>query len=127
MRKQLYVLISGVRHLNNVTFVGDKNEVLQYIKVLLRKQSQWSSIVEPLYSCNDLYAKSREINLGFAVPLCPKHIELPKTSTGYCYLLQSLKQPSLFYIDSTLCLKRRLNEHNSGYGTEYTKPVGRKP
>ena len=70
--------------------------------------------------------KTREIDLGIAARLCLKHIELPKTSTGYCYLLQSLKQPSLFYIGWTSCLKRRLTEHNSGYGTEYTKPVGRK-
>ena len=128
MREQLYVLISRVRDLNNITFVGDKNQTLEEIRTLLKKQSQWSSIIEQLYTCNNLNSKEiREIDLGLAAPLSPKHIELPKTSTGYCYLIESLKQPRLFYIGSTSCLKKRLAEHNSGHGTDYTKPVGRRP
>ena len=115
MREQLYVLICGNRDLNNITFVVNQNKALEKIRVFLGKKVNGHQL---MYSFTLLMIfmqkKTREIDLGLAAPLSPKHIELPKTSTGYCYLLQRPNQFSLFYVGSTSRLKRRLTEHNSG-------------
>jgi predicted GIY-YIG superfamily endonuclease len=39
----------------------------------------------------------------------------------YVYILQSIKNPERFYTGSTGDLKKRINEHNSGYSSHTNK------
>jgi len=47
--------------------------------------------------------------------------------SGFVYLLVSMQDPNLSYIGQTSNLSRRLQEHNSGRGAEFTKPHHRRP
>ena len=60
-------------------------------------------------------------------PFSLRFSEIPNTSFGFCYLLRSLKLPHLFYVGRCKNLRRRVHEHNSGHGSEFTKPIPCRP
>jgi predicted GIY-YIG superfamily endonuclease len=48
--------------------------------------------------------------------------------TGYVYFLLSVRNRSYCYIGTTTnCTRRRIQEHNSGYGSQSTAPAYRHP
>lgn len=47
-------------------------------------------------------------------------VELPDCNTGFVYFLISLKDVRKTYIGQTFNIKKRLNDHNSGFGTVFT-------
>ena len=126
MRAQLYVLISRVRSLECVTFVGNKDTTLRNVRRTLELKSQWTSLIYELingFSGNP----APTVYHGNKSPFPPFFSEVPDTNHPFVYLLLSSKQGGLWYIGSTSKLRRRLREHNSGHGSNFTKPISRRP
>ena len=47
---------------------------------------------------------------------------LPDCNTGFVYMILSLKNKEFCYIGETISIRRRLQQHNSGYGSNSTAP-----
>ena len=123
MREQLYVLVSRVRTLRNITIVGNKEDTIETIRLLvLQRRSQWDDLLANILNSN--YTRVDSINQAQSHPL---HVEIPSTAVGYIYLLQSYTQRSLFYIVSTCELIQRVREPNLGNGAENTRHPSRRP
>ena len=46
--------------------------------------------------------------------------QLPDTSIGFVYMLVSQSHRNFAYVGETSCIKRRLQQHNSGHGSNFT-------
>ena len=122
--EQLYVVMSRVRSLVDITFVGSKQSNEGAILSLLSKKSQWSELsTEILQKCS---SRDPTIFHGATNPF-PSTISIPQENVGYCYLIQSVPQNNLLYIGSTMCLNRRIREHNVGLGASFTQDPSRRP
>ena len=53
-------------------------------------------------------------------PLDYKCIPIPRYNTGYLYFLVSSKDSTKTYFGQTMDLSKRLSQHNSGFGTDFT-------
>ena len=125
-KEQLYVLLSRVRDLSHVTFVGDKTSILDCIKSTLHKEHHLLPfIVNTItsYTSSSNVVDTSELLSPFPIA----HADIPAASSAFCYLLRSLKFPHLFYIGRCKNLRRRLREHNSGHGAPFTSSVLRRP
>jgi len=60
-------------------------------------------------------------------PLRQADIELPQDSSGYVYILLSIKDKCTTYIGQTQNLVTRLKQHNSGYGSVQTANPALRP
>ena len=125
MSEQLYVIASRVRDLFDITFVGNKVEVGQAVKEVLQKYSHWAALTNAIM--NSLTAPNVVVSQFLSNPFPSASVPTPDTPVGYCYLLQSAPLSELLYIGSTVTLKRRLREHNSGHGSVFTNVVSRRP
>ena len=52
---------------------------------------------------------------------------LPFCNTGFVYMLISTRDTSFTYIGQTINIGSRLNQHNSGYGSQTTTPLSLRP
>ena len=125
-KEQLYVLLSRVRDLSNITFVGDKISTVDCIKDTMSKEHHLLPFVVSLIR-SFTQSPTNIITSELLSPFPLSCSELPNTSFGFCYLLRSLKLKHCFYIGQCKNLKRRLSQHNSGNGCPYTRPVTRRP
>ena len=70
--------------------------------------------------------RSRTFNqAAFPFRICD--IALPQCRTGYVYMLMSIKQQKYTYIGQTICIRTRIQQHNSGYGSSSTQPSYLRP
>ena len=126
-KEQIYVLVSRVRSLSNVTFVGEKCDTLEAIKAVLMINTQWSRYIDHFL---DQIVQRTAITPVFEIaktefePYC---IEIPRHSVGYVYLLISRVVEHCIYVGETENLRRRLKEHNSGMGASFTNVPERRP
>ena len=51
-----------------------------------------------------------------------KDMTLPQCNTGYVYMLISIKDINFTYIGKTMCIRTRIQQHNSGVGSMSTQP-----
>ena len=123
--EQLYVVMSRVRSLNQVTFVGSKESNKRAVLDLVCKKSQWAELTNEILT--KISACDPTIDHARASPFPPSVKELPVQNLGFCYLLQSEPQQHLLYIGSTMSLVLRLREHNAGLGSAFTKVQNRLP
>ena len=125
-KEQLYVVLSRVTDLSNVTFVGNRNETLHAIKELSQKENHLLWYIEALL---DIYShgSGRIAKCQQFHPFPLKHFDVPTASIGFCYLLISVPHRDLFYIGSCKNLRKRLSQHNAGTGGHFTRPIERRP
>ena len=122
---QLFVIISRVKELHNLTFVGCKRATLAAIHCLLlkndRREQHLFDILQNLRNRDEcLPAPAISTSVFSYVPF---HREIPATEHGYLYLLVSLADDKLktFYAGQTnQPLLACLAEHNSGNGPAVT-------
>ena len=125
MSEQLYVIASRVRDLADITFVGSRKDNEEAIKSVLTKHSHWASFTNAILRSVSL--NTTVIPQNCTHPFPPTAIPPPNIAVGYSYLLQSAPQPQHLYVGSTMCLKRRLRQHNSGGGSQFTNVASRRP
>ena len=119
------MLLRRVKDLSHVTFVGNKNTTLNCIQsTLLKEHHLLPFLVNTIKSCtsSSTVVDTSELLSPFPIALT----DIPAAS-AFCYLLRSLKLPHLLYIGRCKNLRRRLREHNCGYGAPFTTPIVRRP
>ena len=113
---QLVVILSRTKLARNSIFVGPKNETLNALIELLMKKTQWSDYIEEVLSLvtinnsetfQQLERRNSSMNQNaFPFQICD--ITLPVVSSGYVYMLISLRHPNYSYIGTTACICSRI-------------------
>ena len=127
-REQLLVILSRVRRLSNLTFVGNKADTIDAIRKAIRMVPRgWDSIEK--FLCERFSATSAQdhhnvISWTGNVEMTSLGYDLPDEGVGVVYCLASDKHPFIFYVGQSNNLARRLAEHNSpgGGSRETNKP-----
>lgn len=117
-RSMLLVLISRVRSLDGIIFVGDLKSTTEAIRLLLMKSDPTAELIESTLSTlngllrADRIVKSAYVQLSF---------QLPKEKFGCVYFIASSKITEKWYVGETNDLLRRQFEHNNGTGSKFTQ------
>jgi hypothetical protein len=121
---QFVVLISRARHAKDIIFVGAPATTRAAIVEVLQQTSLWDGFIRNyLESLNELTNHSvRQVSLD-SCPLLPLHRELPTAACGYIYQLVSIPHPERGFVGQCDDLKQCLRRHNTGHGTDETKPT----
>lgn len=138
---QLVVILSRTKLAKNSIFVGPINDTLNAFLELLMKKNQWSDYIEEVLSLVTINDSSdetlqQELQLqqhrnnsmdqnAFPFRICD--ITLPVVSSGYVYMLISLRHPNYSYIGTTSCIRSRIQLHNTGNGARATAPAYLRP
>jgi predicted GIY-YIG superfamily endonuclease len=121
-KEQVVVILSRTKRARDLIFVGDQNDTLDALCELIQINSQYSEymahLLDQLCGSNGSSEFPR-IEYG-KHPYRPIDVEKPQDSTGFCYLLVSMKNFGTTYIGQTLRLVKRLKEHNTGHGSQQT-------
>jgi predicted GIY-YIG superfamily endonuclease len=121
-KEQVVVILSRTKRAKDIIFVGDTNDTLDALCELIQINSQYSDYMAHIL--DQLCDGQRQ--LPFPVidygrhPYRPIDVEKPQDSTGFCYLLVSMKNLETTYIGQTFYLVKRLKEHNTGHGSRQT-------
>ena len=133
MTSQVFVIVSRVKQLKNLTFVGDKPATLGAIKSIFEnrdlREERLFSLLDKIRTNSRLGGIVQPINIS-EMAFVPFNKNIPRTPGGFVYLLVSLNpaSPECFYVGQTeRALLTRLSEHNSGNGSNFTKPSHRLP
>ena len=138
---QLVVLLSRTKLAENSMFIGPKNETLNALIQLLTSKTQWSNYIDDVlrlvtvnnYDINyhdqhqtQQLPTSQNINQN-SYPFRISDVQLPIVQSGYVYMLISLRHPGVTYIGETICIRTRIQMHNSGNGSRATAPAYLRP
>ena len=75
----------------------------------------------------DLHTRRIPVFQYEGFPLDYNAIPIPRCNTGYVYFLVSSKDTTKTYIGQTMDLLKRINQHNSGYNTDFTNQIDLQP
>jgi predicted GIY-YIG superfamily endonuclease len=106
-------------------FIGNPKDVIESLWRTLLKRDQFSDYIRHLL---DTLCHPQDNHGPFTIdqttkhPYRPKDVQLPGRNDHCAYFLVSLgpSSPTTTYIGETSNLKRRLNQHNSGNGSQST-------
>ena len=133
MTSQIFVIVSRVKQLKNLTFVGNKTVTLSAIKTLLqdrdRREEHMFTLLDKIRRNSRSGSVVEPINIS-RMSYVPFNKTIPETPNGFVYLLISVNQcsPETFYVGQTKrALLLRLSEHNSGNGSDFTNVSHRLP
>ena len=127
---QLVVLLSRTKFVKDTIFVGNKQDTINGLKTLLLQRTQWSDYMDHVLSVvtvnqdNDTPQSRTMIQTDF--PFRIRDLQLPQCRTGFVYMLILLNR-DFCYIGETICIRQRLRQHNSGYGSNSTCPSYLRP
>ena len=121
-RDQLLVLISRVKNLDSIIFVThDRNDTIIGIRKLLQNTPQWLHHIKNILSALDSTTPSATIqHTHDPYPPTIRMQQLPDSSIGFVYMLVSNAHRNFAYVGETACIKRRLQQHNTGHGSNFT-------
>jgi predicted GIY-YIG superfamily endonuclease len=138
-RGQIVVSLSRTNLAKNLIFVNeDIEDTLDAICTLLKTRSQFDEYISEILdviTVNPVTLPSaitstppnRMLNLQHHA-YRPCDVPFPQDTTGFVYLLVSLRNVNVVYIGSTRRpLGTRLNEHNRGIGSKSTSPAALRP
>lgn len=124
-KAQVIVLLSRTKTGKNLIFVGNKQSTIKALTMLIQMKNQWSDYMDEVIDIITLNKQDNPKN-DLAVfqyqhyPFEFNDVALPQCNTGFVYMIVSTKDHNQNYIGETFSLGRRLNEHNRGYGSEFT-------
>mgnify|MGYP003340757998 CR=1 FL=1 len=129
---QILVLLSRTRSANDIIFVGDQETTIDSIVKLLHTSTQWTDymerVIQFLSNPTDEHTHTNIPVFQYeSFPLDYNCISIPRCNTGFVYFLVSTKDTSKTYIGQTMDLYKRINQHNSGYGTDFTNNIKLRP
>ena len=120
-REQLLVLVSRVRSLDNLTFVGDRQRTWQAIAVLLRQWSLASEHIDARIKAMDRMNAGNDALPRIVAPL-PHSLrglnsEVPYQACGFVYLVVSAADPKQTILNHGACLRADMNHFNGSNGS----------
>ena len=116
-RTMLLVLLSRVRNLGHITFVGTLAETLEGMTILLQQKSKATALVLRTLEGLDVLGQPDRVVENAYVQL---QQDIPDYNVGFVYMLASSRRPLQAYVGETMNIRRRLTQHNSGYGSHFT-------
>ena len=129
-KAQVVVIMSRTRYAKDIIFVGNKASTLTALANLIQMKTQWQEYMEAvlsMISSNCSTSNNPKYIVYHDYPFEIKDSPLPVCKTGYVYMILSTKDHNQNYIGQTMNLGRRLNEHNSGYGSAFTNQICYRP
>ena len=128
-REQVVVLMSRTHFAANIIFVGKSKETIDALVEVLRKPSQYSEYMEYLLDklCATAGGTRKLVINQHAHPLRRIDIDIPQDTSGFVYLLVSLKDRKSTYVGETKNMILRLKQHNSGFGAKSTSNPSLRP
>ena len=135
---QAIVTLSRTKLGKNLIFVGSKNETINALVEVIQMKSQWTDYMEEVLNLITIRNGNTNDNEQAESPrhrqLTQSHypfricdVVLPQCNTGFVYMLLSITRPTYSYIGETNCIRSRLDQHNSGYGSSSTHPAYLRP
>ena len=125
-KAQIVVCLSRTRLSKDTMIVGDETWAVNHMWKLITVCNQWVPYVEELLerlsvngngSCEGV---SRMMDYCEVFPYRTCDINLPTDSTGYVYMLVSVRDFDRDYVGQTENIVRRFDEHQRGYGARAT-------
>lgn len=126
-KAQVVVALSCTKLGKHTILVGRKEATVRNLISLIKSKNQWTDYMEDVLNvvtvgCSELQTVTSLLNVSQSFPFRICDIELPMCKTGFVYMLLSCRRRSYSYIGQTMCLVRKINQHNSGYGASGTTP-----
>ena len=126
-REQIVLLLSRTNFAKDIILVGSPDQTANALSAVLQTRSKYTD-----YICHILDTLSKKNRDPFTIdltlhPYRPVDVELPSDDSGYAYMLISLRDQSTAYFGQTKNLRRRLKEHNSGFGSKQTTSSSLRP
>ena len=129
-KAQAIVLLSRTNLGSHIIFVGDNNDTIKALSLLIRNTNQWMNYMEHILemaSVNDMADSHISVFNHQDCLFRLSDMALPTCNTGFVYMLVSTHSTSFSYIGETLNIGCRLNQHNSGFGSESTCDPSMRP
>ena len=130
-KEQVIVGISRTKLGKDTIFVGDQTSTIQALCSLIQQKNQWTDYMESVLNIisinNDPGQREKFIFHSSTYPYRIRDMPLPDCNTGFVYMLVSCKDATYTYIGETKNIRRRLQQHNSGYGSQSTCPSHLRP
>ena len=119
-KEQMLVVLSRVQSLDYILFVTQcPNDTVLFMIKLLQQKSPWSKQIDRIVTTLDVTSRDAR---ALVPDLDQEHpMQLPDTSNGFVYMLVSVPHRRFAYVGETSSISRRLSEHNSGRGANFTK------
>ena len=112
-REQLLVMLSRVRSLQNMHFVGAANDTERNIRKLL---TAFEPIVEYIDDALNRFNVVGRQNVLIPIPplprICSRYSEIPNGSVGFVCLLLSVRDPTKYLIREAECIRTLLRVYN---------------
>ena len=112
--EQVYVIVSRVRSLKSLTFVGAVDDTMRALKEVLTKRKQYDLLMTNF--CREMSAKCKsklpKIDLSKGV-FEPYYIEIPTSPHGFIFFIQSTKCKKQKVVGFTYDLKNELLSFNN--------------
>jgi hypothetical protein len=111
-RQQLLVIISRVSSLDDILFVGSRQETLQAIKELLSQTEDFDEHIDKIMSSIDVLRDGG----GILPPtnLLPSlNTSIPSRDCGFVFMLVSIKFPQCFKLEDSQSLEKMLRKYNT--------------
>ena len=129
-KAQAVVMLSRTRLGCNTIFVGNQKKIIDAMISIITIRNQWTEYMERVL---DVVCINRNDNES--IPILTQEANpfricdtlIPNCNTGFVYFIVSVTDPSFSYIGQSLCLKTRLQRHNSGSGSLATSPARLRP
>ena len=124
-KAQVVVGLSRTMRAQDTIIVGPVQFAVDRFWELITIANQWTSYVEMLLDRLSVNGSSNlehqhVFNYAEVFPYRTCDIELPMNSSGFVYMLVSVRDFDRDYVGQTENLARRFYEHNSGHGAEGT-------
>eukprot|EP00984_Skeletonema_dohrnii_P023809 scaffold12895_cov164-Skeletonema_dohrnii-CCMP3373.AAC.6 len=132
-KSQMVVYTSRSKTGSKTVIVGDKTYAINLMCELLQKPNEYTKLIEDLIAMLSVNSTRRVerpvygIDLRESYPFRMIHYQVPQDSSGFCYILYSLKDKRVTYTGETENLANRLLQHNSGNGSDGTAPASLRP
>ena len=131
-KAQVIVALSRTKQGKDTIFVGNKQSTIKALRMLIQLKNQWTDYMESVLRVVSIDSNCRD-RLSTPLYQAREHpfrvcdIPLPDCNTGFVYMLISCQDKTFSYIGQTSSIRRRLCEHNSGYGSLSTSPIELRP
>ena len=129
-KAQAIVILFRTRTGKDLIFVGDTESTINALVSLIKATTQWTNYMEKvldLLTGNQSDSDSIPLFSMTSHPFRMCDIPLPDCNTGFVYMLISLKDQHFTYIGETLDIRRRIDQHNKGFGSNSTVPLHYRP
>jgi hypothetical protein len=120
-KQQLLIVVSRVRSLDQLLFVGSMESVIEAMLILLKMHCPIARKAErALITLANLPARVLETSISHPLDELVQQ-PLPMTDVGVVYMLIGVPLYNLCYFGMTTNMRRRLTQHNTGNGAQFTR------